>query len=100
MEGRWSLTAEMVGENVALLHWHLSIIGIEIEEGERAAKRFGQSTRAGVMRLQAIFGIPVTGDVDDATLGLLRGALERLRPGDDRPPSVTPGGDDTNEPNT
>jgi hypothetical protein len=81
METHRSLDLGIVGEDVRVLHWALSIIGIEIDDRERRDRRFGESTCTGVKSVQTMLGIPPTGKIDDAPLASVLGALERIRAG-------------------
>lgn len=72
------------GEHVDSLHGALTVIGLQIDELERDDQRFGPSTVAAVIKLQALAGIAQTGVVDENTSIVLDVALDRLgvRPGD------------------
>jgi hypothetical protein len=72
------------GEHVDSLHGALTVIGLQIDELEREDQRFGPSTVAAVIKLQALAGIAQTGTVDENTSIVLDVALDRLgvRPGE------------------
>jgi hypothetical protein len=78
VEGK-QLAFGMEGKQVALLHSLINAIGIEIDESELKAQRFGPATQDAVRRLQILAGLKPTGKVDRRTQKLLDGALERLQ---------------------
>lgn len=66
------------GEDVAALHDALTVIGLQIEVGERDNQLYGASTVAAVIKLQALAGIEQTGAVDENTGVVITVALDRL----------------------
>ncbi len=87
------LSFGMEGKDIALLHQVITAIGIEIDEDELKGKRFAETTRAAVRRLQLLSGLNPTGEVDQQMSHLLGGALEQLQtnsPGKDEATAVVP----------
>ncbi len=66
------------GDEIAQLHAALETVGIEIAEAEREEKRFGDSTREAVARVQTLLGLEPSGEVSPAVLALALAAQERL----------------------
>ncbi|BCB78320.1 hypothetical protein Pflav_047300 [Phytohabitans flavus] len=74
--------------DVVVVHRALEAIGIEFDEAERDAAEVGPSTRAALIRVQLLLGLPPTGEPDRTTVELASAAVERLR---DRPKAAAPG---------
>jgi hypothetical protein len=72
------------GDEVAALHDALTVIGLQIETGERDTRTFGASTVAAVIKLQVLAGIEQTGAVEENTTAVISFALDRLgvKPGE------------------
>ena len=70
------LTLRMTRPEVGELHAALARLGFTVGAAEQDKQRFGPSTRAAVVRFQSEQGLPVTGDVDAATAGLLNSLLD------------------------
>src|SRR5688572_1991725 len=69
------------GPEVAQLHRTLEHLKHKIEQGERAARRFGPSTKAVLEELQAQTSLLVTGDFDDATRAVIERTFSENAPG-------------------
>lgn len=76
--GSVPLTSGMRGNDVAQLQQLLSAIGLEVADSEREDRSFGTTTRAAVVRLQALAALELTGDADQATLEAASAVVERL----------------------
>jgi peptidoglycan hydrolase-like protein with peptidoglycan-binding domain len=70
------LTLRMRRPEVGDLHQALTRLGFGIDAAERNGQRYGASTRAAVVRFQNEQDLPVTGEVDEATAGLLNSLLD------------------------
>jgi Tc toxin complex TcA C-terminal TcB-binding domain/Neuraminidase-like domain/Putative peptidoglycan binding domain len=72
------LTVGAVGEQVGELHRALTVMGFDIDDEERRDRRFGVSTGAALRRLQAVAGVPQTGELGADTAAVIEAALSRL----------------------
>ncbi len=72
------LTANMTGDDVALLHVELQKLGFRIPTTELQKRRFGQTTGEAVRAFQKRHGLPVTGKVEEGTVTLINREVEAL----------------------
>lgn len=75
LQGR-ELEFGLHGDDVALLHQELKLLGFDIGSGEIAEKQFGKSTRSAVSQLQRDAGLTVTGRVDVETARRINAAVD------------------------
>src|SRR5574341_587428 len=77
LQGR-NLSLKMRGDDVALLHRELALIGLTVSDAERRNKRFGQGTQVALKRFQQEHRMEPTGVVDAETARAINAAVDAV----------------------
>lgn len=80
LQGR-NLSANMTGEDVALLQDELQKLGFRLQTTEIKKRRFGKATSEAVRAFQKRHDLPATGKVDERTVTLINREVEILGTG-------------------
>ena len=76
LQGR-NLSANMTGDDVALLHVELQKLGFRIPTAEFQKQRFGRQTGEAIRAFQIQHHLPVTGKVDERTATLINRDVDK-----------------------
>ena len=79
LQGR-NLAQRLLGDDVALLHEELGLLGFTIDRTEVADKRFGTSTHEAVLAFQHRHRLEASGVVDETTARQINTKIDRLEP--------------------
>lgn len=79
LQGR-NLSIGVQGEDVMQLHNELRLLSMEIPDDELLEAFFGKGTHRAIMQFQEIYGLDITGEVDDLTVERINAEVAALQP--------------------